>query len=139
MSDAWARRTSPGRGAGPAGGQGLAAVGPAIPAPDVLLVHYDDLCADLDGQMRRLAGLLGITVPAAMWPRLVRAATFGEMRAKAATQAPDPAGVLKDPAAFFRRGRPGAGGEVLTPAEVERYHARAATLASSDLLDWLHR
>jgi|SRR5579859_927965 len=71
--------------------------------------------------------------------RLVRAATFGEMRAKAATQAPDPAGVLRDPAAFSRRGRPGAGHEVLTPAEVERYHARAATLAPSDLLDWLHR
>ena len=34
LSDAWARRSE----------------------PNVLLIHYDDLTADLDGQMRRLAG-----------------------------------------------------------------------------------
>ena len=48
-------------------------------------------------------------------------------------------GVLKDPAAFFRRGYSGAGREVLSAAELKRYYARTARLAPPDLLDWLHR
>lgn len=122
LSDAWARRAD----CDPSG-------------PAVLLMHYDDLLANLDGEMRRLAGLLGISVPEQLWPGLVQAATFGEMRARAAAQAPDPAGVLKDPAAFFRRGYSGAGHEVLKAAELTRYYARTARLAPPDLLDWLHR
>lgn len=157
MSDAWARQTRPDRTGSGQAAPGQAAPGRAAPgqaAPDpadlgavrrgqggpaVLLVHYDDLSADLDGQMRRLAGLLGIDVPPAAWPGLVRAATFDEMRARAALQAPDPAGVLKDPAAFFRRGSSGAGREVLSADELSRYEARAARLAQPDLRDWLHR
>ncbi len=144
LSDAWARRTSPRPAdhgqpdpgqAGP--GQGRPADGGQRPA--VVLVHYDDLCADLDGQMRHLAGLLGIAVPESAWPGLVRAATFDQMRARAKAQVPDPAGVLKDPAAFFRRGCSGAGHEILTSAESARYYARTARLAPPDLLDWLHR
>src|SRR5215470_16989469 len=60
-------------------------------------------------------------------------ATFDEMRARATAHVPDPAGVLKDEAAFFRRGYSGAGREALSSAEVERYHARAAELAPPDL------
>ena len=41
-------------------------------------------------------------------------------------------------AAFFRRGRSGAGREVLSDAEVARYHDRVAELASPGLLAWLH-
>jgi len=119
LSDAWVRPAQSGQ-------------------PQVILVHYDDLCADLGGQMRALADLLGIEVPAARWPGLVRAATFDQMRSRAAEQAPDPAGVLKNPAAFFRRGRSGAGREVLTTGELAHYYARAARLAPPDLLAWLH-
>jgi aryl sulfotransferase len=117
LSDAWARQ-----------GEG-----------NVVLVHYDDLLADLDGQMRRLAELLDITVPEDAWPDLVSAATFASMRADAQRIAPDPMGILKDNAAFFRRGTSGGGVELLTTEEVEHYRARAAQLASPDLLTWLHR
>ncbi len=107
--------------------------------PTIVLVHYADLSDDLEGQMKRLADLLGFTVPAEKWPQLVKAATFEAMRSRPETVAPDPSGVLKDKAAFFRRGTSGAGREILTPAELGRYHARAAELASPDLLEWLHR
>jgi aryl sulfotransferase len=107
--------------------------------PGVLLVHYADLAADLDAEMRRIAERLGISVPAELWPDLVDAATFGRMRERATELAPDPAGIMKDRAAFFRRGRSGAGRELLTDDEVERYRARAASLAPPDLLAWLHR
>jgi aryl sulfotransferase len=150
LSDAWARRTSPPteppEDNDPVRDPGVAVADSGVAVPDsgsagpaVLLVHYDDLSADLDGEMRRLAALLGITVPEQVWPDLVLAATFERMRAGAAAQAPDPAGILKDPAAFFRRGYSGAGHEELEQAELARYYARAARLAPPDLLSWLHR
>ncbi|GAB3649392.1 sulfotransferase domain-containing protein [Glycomyces tarimensis] len=117
LSDAWARRDE----------------------PNVLLVHYADLSADLDGEMRRIAEWLGIDVAPRTWPRLVNAATFAEMRSRAATLAPDPAGVMKSKDAFFRRGSSGAADEVLSEAELDAYRSRAAELAPADLLEWLHR
>ncbi|MFI1192391.1 sulfotransferase domain-containing protein [Micromonospora sp. NPDC020750] len=117
LGDAWARRDR----------------------PNVTLVHYDDLVADLDGQMRALAGRFGIEVPAPRWPELVEAATFDRMRQRADRLVPDPAGVLKDRSAFFRRGRSGQGRELLDAATLARYRARTAALAPPDLLAWLHR
>ena len=116
LSDAWARRHD----------------------PNVALVHYDDLVTDLDGSMRRLSALLGLPVDEERWPELVRAATFESMRAGAG--APDTSlGVLKDPAAFFRRGTSGEGRQILTTDELAHYRDRVAAMAPSDLLAWLHR
>jgi len=106
---------------------------------NVVLVHYDDLCADLEGEMRRLAGLLGIAVAEAKWPDLVHAARFEQMRARADQLAPGPPGVLKDRGRFFRRGSSGAAGELLSSDELVHYRARTEHLAPPDLLGWLHR
>jgi aryl sulfotransferase len=108
-------------------------------APNVVLMHYDDLCADLEGQMRHLAAQLGILVPETRWPGLVSAATLAGMRAIADRVQPLQDGVLAEPAAFFRRGSSGAGQELLTAEELAGYHARAIELAPADLLAWLHR
>jgi hypothetical protein len=105
----------------------------------VLLVHYDDLSADLGAEMRRIAGHLGIDIPPADWPTLVDAAGFTQMRSRAAQLAPDPVGVLKDRTAFFRNGRSGSGRETLTAEEFAHYRDRTATMAPADLLSWLHR
>jgi hypothetical protein len=114
LSDAWARREE----------------------PNVLLLHYDDLCADLDGQMRTLAYRLGITIPEHAWPELVRAAGFESMSRNADQLVPAP--VFKSNAAFFRRGSSGAGREILSDAELAAYEARVASMAPSDLVAWLH-
>ena len=111
----------------------------AAEAPNVLLVHYADLSADLDSSMRRIAERLGIPVPEKVWSDLVDAAGFARMRERATDLAPDPAGIMKDRAAFFRRGASGAGRELLTDVEFARYLERAAELAPPDLLTWLHR
>jgi aryl sulfotransferase len=117
LSDAWARRS----------------------APNVVLVRYEDLSADLPGQMHGLASALGISIREEEWPALIEAASFERMGAEAERLVPDPSGVvIKDPAAFFRRGRPGAGRELLTRTELDRYNARAAELAPAELLAWLH-
>ncbi len=105
--------------------------------PNVLLVHYDNLSADLEGQMRWLAGQLGIAVPAQAWPSLVQAAMFENMSARADTLVPT-AGILKSNAAFFRRGTSGEGRRILSDEEVAAYYARSAQLAPTDMLTWLH-
>jgi aryl sulfotransferase len=107
--------------------------------PNVVLVHYDDLVADLNAEMHRLASRLAITVPEETWPTLVEAATFAHMRARAGSLAPDPSGILKDRSAFFRRGTSGAGREALTEPELGEYYRRVSGMAPEDLLDWLHR
>jgi aryl sulfotransferase len=115
LSDAWARRTE----------------------PNVVLLHYDELSADLEGEMRRLAERLGIALPETAWRDLAHAASFKQMRAAADRLAPVDA--LTDKAAFFRGGTSGSGREVLTSEEIARYYARAAQFAPPDLLAWLHR
>ncbi len=49
-------------------------------APNLLLVHYNDLKADLAGEMKRIAAFLGIATPDHLWPGLVEAATFDAMK-----------------------------------------------------------
>jgi aryl sulfotransferase len=104
---------------------------------NIVLVHYEDLSADLEGEMRRLAARLDITIPDETWPSLVKAATFDQMRADA--DRIQPLGGLKDNAAFFRSGISGAGLALLSRDEIARYELRTAQLASADMLAWLHR
>ncbi len=107
--------------------------------PNMVLMHYDELSTDLDGGMRHLADVLGIAVPDHAWPALVQAATFDHMRAGAERLAPDPLGIFKDKAAFFRRGTSGSGRELLTGGELAHYFARTAQMCPAALLMWLHR
>jgi aryl sulfotransferase len=111
--------------------------------PNVVLVHFEDLSANLAGEMRRLARRLQITVPEDKWPSLVEAATFRQMKAAADQLRPlEGNGVndaVKERAAFFRRGSSGEGRALLTDEEVARYYAHAANIAPQELLSWLHR
>jgi aryl sulfotransferase len=102
-----------------------------------VLIHYDDLAADLGGQMRHLADRLGITVPEQAWPGLVQAATFTHMQANA-EHVVGVNRILKTSTAFFRRGTSGAGHEILTDEQIARYHARTSQMAPQDMLTWLH-
>ena len=49
-------------------------------AENLLLVHYNDLKADLSGEMARIAAFLSIETPRELWPRLVEAASFEAMK-----------------------------------------------------------
>jgi len=107
-------------------------------APNVVLVHYDELAYDLDAAMRRLSGRLGIAVDPTRWPDLVQATAFARMRRDADRFVPDTTGVLRDAAAFFRHGVSGDGVRALGEAGTARYEERVAALAPADLLEWLH-
>jgi aryl sulfotransferase len=107
--------------------------------PNLVMLHYDDLQHDLDGQMRALADRLGIAVPEERWPDLVKAATFANMRANADTIAPDTTNrIWNDNQEFFHRGSSGQWRDILDAAALERYDARVAALAEPDLAAWAH-
>jgi hypothetical protein len=106
--------------------------------PNVVLVHYDDLCADLEGQMRALAWRLGIGVPERAWRALTYAASFQGMRDHSDRLIPATQGIIRNTASFFTRGTSGAGKEILTADELDRYYARAGQLAPPDMIAWLH-
>jgi aryl sulfotransferase len=48
---------------------------------NMLLVHYNDLKLDREGEMRRIADYLGIEISETLWPELVVAASFAAMKA----------------------------------------------------------
>jgi hypothetical protein len=106
--------------------------------PDVALFHYDDLLIDLPGQLRRLAGVLGIDVDDELVGRLAAAATFDRMRERADELAPHAdADFWVRNRDFFHRGASGQWRDVLGPDDVARYRRRLAELAPPDLAAWL--
>jgi aryl sulfotransferase len=109
--------------------------------PNIMLLHYESLSADLEGEMRRLASRLGIVVPESTWPSLVKAATFEQMRAAANRLRPlrELDELADGQTEFFRHGASGDGRALLTKAEFARYCDLAARLAPPSLLAWLLR
>jgi hypothetical protein len=107
---------------------------------DVVLLHYDDLRTDLEGQMRSLAARLGIEVPEELWPSLVTAATFESMKANADRTTPSPnTDLWLNRQEFFHRGTSGQWRELLDDDDLARYDARVASLVAPDLAAWVHR
>jgi hypothetical protein len=108
--------------------------------PDVVLVHYDDLADDTQGEMRRLATRLGIDVPEARWPELVAAASFERMSAGADALTPESnTDVWHDNARFFNKGTSGQWRRLLDADGEARYWKRVNTLAAPDVVQWMHR
>ena len=106
---------------------------------DVVLVHYDDLTADLDGEMRQLAGHLGIVVAEETWPTVLTAATFDQMRARAARLAPDRLGVLRSSEAFFRTATSERGGDRVADLAKQRVEASVRAQTDPAVAAWLLR
>jgi aryl sulfotransferase len=105
---------------------------------NLLLVHYNDLKADLSGEMKRIAAFLGIATPAALWPELVEAARFEKMKSEGAALLPGiEMAVRGGHQTFLNKGTNGRWRDVLTKDDVARYRARAAAELSPGLNDWL--
>ncbi len=109
--------------------------------PNVILLHYSELKADLDAQMRALADRLGLDMSGADWPALVKAATFDEMKKKASEVGPNQSeNIWLDRERFFNKGTNGQWRDVLkTEDDVKRYVARVTGLADEAFSKWLHQ
>lgn len=104
--------------------------------PNVHLFHYADLRADLAGQMRRLANILGVDEPD---DTLVAAATFDAMKERAEELIPNSdTPFWHDNRQFFAKARSGDWRSFVDDAGQARYERALAPLAPADLAAWLH-
>lgn len=107
--------------------------------PNVLLVHYDRLKADLPGQIRRIARFLSIEINEGRWPRVVEHCSFDYMKRNAEVVAPARAAAMTGgKASFFRSGTSGGWRDVLTDAESAKYEASVAQRLTPECARWLN-
>jgi aryl sulfotransferase len=87
-----------------------------------LLLHYNDLTADLSGEMARIAEFLKIDVPKSVMPSLVKAARFDAMKRDAAAIMPKADEVWSGGAdRFMFKGSNGRWRDLLTEEDLARY------------------
>jgi aryl sulfotransferase len=101
------------------------------------LVHYNDLLADLDGEMRRITGFLDIDIPEALWPGVVERCTFERMREEAENIGDFQRLFEGGAESFLFKGTNGRWREVLTEGELQRYQDRVQELLSPEAAHWL--
>ena len=105
--------------------------------PNVLMVHYNDLKADLDGEMRRIAQFCAIETPESLWPQLVEAASFAAMKRDAAALMPM-AGMVWEGGGdrFLHKGTNQRWRECVTAEDLAVYDAAANVGMSPALKAW---
>ena len=104
--------------------------------PNILLVHHQTLKDDLPGQVRRIAGLLGVQIEPAAWPRILEHCSFDWMKAHTDGLLFVDAFADKG-ASFINRGVNGRWRDVLTPAEIARADEVAALNLTLECAHWL--
>jgi aryl sulfotransferase len=118
-------------------GEQLASWWPLRDRDNVLLVHYQDLTTDLDGEMRRIAGFLDVDVPDDLWPQTVARCRFDSM--KASHQASDHMQLIFDGGAdrFFSTGRSGRWHDELTEDQSQQLLDAIGADLDPDAFAWL--
>jgi aryl sulfotransferase len=105
---------------------------------NMLLVHYDDMLTDLDGEMRRIAAFLGILVDPEHWDTLVAAATFASMKAVGGELMPQTKAMfVEGPSRFFHRGTNGRWRNVLCSVDLAHYDAKVRAKFTPALAAWV--
>jgi len=108
--------------------------------PNIHLLHYADLKADLGGQMRRIAELLQIDVPEALWEDLIEAATFESMKRNADQLAPEvDNGAWHSNAQFFHKGTSGQWADVLSKESLDLYDKVKVARMGPELTEWMEQ
>lgn len=106
--------------------------------PNVLLVHFNNLKADLPAQIRRVASFLGIGIDEARWRAIVEHCTFDYMRETAPAHSPVLNLMFQGGAnTFFHKGTNGRWREVLSAEDVSRYEEAARKCLTPDCAQWI--
>ena len=108
--------------------------------PNMLLVHYSDLKADRDGEIRRIANFLDIDVPASVWPAIIDAAGFDRMREQGDTLMPNAETTWEGGAkTFINKGTNGRWKDVCAKEDLAAYDAKVKANFSPALANWIER
>jgi aryl sulfotransferase len=110
--------------------------------PNVYFIHFGDLLADTEGEMRRLAFYCEIDVPEERWPAIIDAVQIDAMRkeAKGDGRDGDPASMIFEGGIdrFLFKGTNGRWKGVLSGDDLALYE-QAATTLDPGLRAWLER
>lgn len=108
--------------------------------PNILLVHFADLLADLEGEIRRIARFLEISPPAEAWPTILQSCTFAEMKKHGDELMPQTKMILQGGSdSFFHKGTNGRWRDVLSTNELRLYEAAATRAMTSDCRRWMEQ
>jgi aryl sulfotransferase len=106
--------------------------------PNVHLVHFNALKADLPGEMKRIAAFLDIDIADATWPAIVEHCSFDYMKKNADKVAPLGGAIFEGgPAQFINKGTNGRWHDILTPEDVALYERTAEEKLGPDCARWL--
>lgn len=106
--------------------------------PNILYVHYNDMLADLSGEIARVAEYLDIEVSNEMLATITDLTTFKSMKRDALKQNPENYSIFKGGAAtFINKGTNGRWHDVLTEEDLEMYDATAHRELSDNCRAWL--
>lgn len=104
--------------------------------PNMKLVHFNDLKADLPGQIRAIADFLGVEIDPASYPAIVEHCGFDFMR-RIALDDERPRRIFNDGGVFVNRGTNGRWRDILTAEDNARYRSEAARHLSPEAAIWL--
>jgi aryl sulfotransferase len=105
---------------------------------NMLLVHYNDLKADLAGEIARIARYLEIELPGAVMNEIVAAAGFETMRAQGETLMPGAENAWVEGAkTFLHKGVNGRWQAAFADADLAAYKAKIAAEFTPALAAWL--
>jgi aryl sulfotransferase len=106
--------------------------------PNVMLLHFSRLRADLAGEMKRIAAFLDIEPPPEAWPAILEHCSFNYMKAHADQVAPLGGAIFDGGAqSFMNKGVNGRWRDVLTAADIAAYERTAVETLGPDCARWL--
>lgn len=105
--------------------------------PNILLVHFNDLKADLGGEIRRIAAYLDLGIDDARWPAILEHCTFGYMREAASKIEMLQQNFREGGKTIINKGTNGRWKDVLTVEEIADCDEVAARNLTPDCAHWL--
>ncbi|MBL4619004.1 MAG: sulfotransferase domain-containing protein [Marinicaulis sp.] len=106
--------------------------------PNVMLIHFNDLKADMPGEIRRIASFLEIDVADDVWPAIIEHCSFEYMKSHADKVVPLGGEPWKGGAkTFINKGTNGRWRDQLTAEDCEKYERRAREELSAECVRWL--
>jgi aryl sulfotransferase len=105
---------------------------------NILFVHYNDLLADLPGELERVAGYLDIRLSKSVRDGIAELVSFSSMKRDAMEINPGSQEVFKGgPGTFINRGTNGRWRDFLTIDDLSLYDAAAKRELGGDTKAWL--
>lgn len=106
--------------------------------PNMLLLHFNELKADMPGQIRAIARFLDIEIDEELFPKIVEHSSFDYMKKNADDLTPLLGQLFEGGASqFINKGSNARWADVLSASDIKKYNEVASQKLSPDCAAWL--